>query len=269
MDVAFLVIAVIGLLALTGGGNIGGGLHVTSGGGAMPPLPPEPSSTWTPVIAPPQGLPMVPSQSANIDGAIFTGAGQIGTQVASKAVTQGATGALSLGATAATAGIAAGVGIIVGIATTLLAQHKARLQGAKNENQAVDQYVPVFDSFVKQVVDAYNSRQCTAAQAANVCQQFDQYLYKTFRSFVGQPGTNWNDQTGMAGKCDKSCTVGCCVYFGDLGPVLNNISAVLGFQTSKWGHGDPRINGRTIVVPKVYPSKYSSYSRELYTITLK
>jgi hypothetical protein len=209
---------------------------------------------------------MTPSTGANVTGQVLQGSAQIGTTVASQAVKS--TGLAGVGLTAATAGIAAGVGIIVGIATTLLAQHKARLQGAKNENAAVDQYVPVFDSFVKSITAAYNAKQCTAAQAAQVCQQFDQALYQTFRGFVGQPGTSWNDQTGMAGKCDKTCTVGCCVYFGDLGPVLNNISFVLGFPTGKWGSGDPRISGRTITVPKVYPSKYSSYSRELYTLKL-
>lgn len=263
MEIAFLVIAVIGLLALTAGSSASAATTPMVQQGVT--ANPQPQ-TWTPQPAGNFGVPMVPSQSANIDGAIFSGAGQVGTQVASQAVKS--TGLAGVGLSAATAGIAAGVGIIVGIATTLLAQHKARMTGAKNENAAVDQYVPVFDSFVKAIVQAYNSKQCTAQQAATACQQMDQYIYQTFRSFVGQPGTQWNDTSGMAGKCDKTCTVGCCVYFGDLGPVLNNISAVLGFQTSKWGKGDPRISGRTITVPKVYPSKYSSYSRELYTVTL-
>jgi hypothetical protein len=211
---------------------------------------------------------MTPSTGANVTGALFSGGAQVGTQVASQAAKSALGGATTLASTAATAGIAAGVAIVVSVATQLLAAHRARLQGAKNENAAVDQYVPVFDSFVRSVVQAYNSKQCTAAEAASACQQFDQTLYQTFRSFTGQQGTAWNDQTGMAGKCDKTCTVGCCVYFGDLGPVLNNISAVLGFQTSKWGKGDPRIQGRTVTVPKVYPSKYSSLSREAYTVTL-
>lgn len=266
MEIAFLAIAVIGLLALTGGGAVSGGVNVHP---YIPPAPQPDAGPWTPTPPPTSHLPMVPSQGANIDGALFSGAAQIGTSVATKAATSGMSNPGGIGGTAATVGIAAGVGIIVGIATSLLAAHKARMQGAKNENAAVDQYVPVFDSFVKQVVQAYNAKQCTAQEAATVCQQMDQYIYQTFKGFVGQPGTNWNDQTGMAGKCDKSCTVGCCVYFGDLGPVLNNISYVLGFPTNKWGKGDPRINGRTITVPKVYPSKYSSYSRELYTITLR
>jgi hypothetical protein len=211
---------------------------------------------------------MVPSTGANIDGALMGGAASVGTQVTSQAIKSSGGSFLGMSASTAIPVVGAAIGVAAGIATALLKAHNARLQGAKNENAAVDQYIPVFDSFVKAIVQAYNSKQCTASEAAMACQQFDQQLYQKFRSFVGQPGTAWNDSTGMAGKCDKSCTVGCCVYFGDLGPVLNNISFVLGFPTSKWGRGDPRISGRTITVPKVYPSKYSSFSRELYTITL-
>lgn len=263
MEIAFLVIAVIGLLALTSGSASAAPTQYTQSGVVANPLP----STWTPQIAGPTGVPMVPSQSANIDGALFSGAGQIGTTVASQTV-KSSGGALGMSAATAVPVIGAAIGVAVAIGGALLAAHKARLAGATNENQAVDQYVPVFDSFVKQVTAAYNAKQIPAAQCASLCQQFDQAIYQAFKGFVGKPGTAWSDTNGMAGKCDKTCTVGCCVYFGDLGPVLNNISAVLGYQTSKWGKGDPRISGRTVTVPKVYPSKYSSYSRESYSITL-
>jgi hypothetical protein len=202
---------------------------------------------------------MVPSQSANVDGALITGTASVGTAVLAKTGLEAAKAVPIVGAV---------VAVAAAIATALLAAHKARLQGATNENQAVDQYVPVFDSFVKQTTQAYHSKQITAAQAAQICQQFDHYIYQTFRSFVGKPGTQWNDSVGMAGKCDKQCTVGCCIYFGICGPTLNNMSYVLGFPTGKWGAGDPRISGRVVTVPKMYPSKYSKYTRELYTVTL-
>lgn len=254
MEVAFLVIAVIGLLALSQGG---GGGQVQGSIQYAPNSPPQP---WQPTPAGNFGPPMVPSQGANVGAPLISGAAQIGTKIGTSGV---AAGGLAAGA------ITAGIGIAAAIGISLWQAHEARLHGAKNENQAVDQYVPVFDSFVKQIVAAYNSGRCTKADAAQACQQMDRSLYNTFRSFVGQPGTAWSDVNGMAGKCDKTCTVGCCVYFGDLGPVLNNISYVLGFPTGKWGQGDPRISGRTITVPKVYPSKYSSYTRPLYTVTLK
>lgn len=286
MEIAFLVIAVIGLLALTsGGGGISGGLQVSpniighnpdgspilsptafqGGGGAVAPAPvyvpgasPSPGpTTWTPAPAPGFQPPMVPSTQSNTTGQLIKGGAAIGT--AALPLTH-------LGLVVPIVGAA--VAVVAAIAIALYEAHEKRLTDAKNENAAVDQWLPVFDSFVTSVVNAYNTKQIDAYSAASICQQFDQTLYTKFRSFVGQPGTAWSDQNGMAGRCDKTCTVGCCVYFGDLGPVLNNISYVLGYPTGKWGKGDPRISGRTIIVPKIYPSKYSSYTRAQYSITL-
>jgi hypothetical protein len=205
---------------------------------------------------------MVPSTGANINGQLFSGAAQIGTSVSNNAL-KGVSGASIV---VPVVGVA--IAVAAAVAAALLAAHQARLHGATDENKAVDQYVPVFDSFVSQLVQAYNSGQITAAIAAQTAQQFDRYIYNAFRALVGKPGTAWSDSVGMAGQCNASCTVGCCIYYGDLGPVLNNISYVLGFPTGKWGQGDPRISGRTVTVPKVYPSKYSSYTRQLYSVTL-
>ncbi len=265
MEVVAIVIAVIGLLALSNSGSGSGSGSVYGGASAPPPQyvgpgsPPPGPSTYTPTPAPAFQPPMTPSTSSNVTGAVLTGAAAASTSVLSKIG--------SVAKSAPVIGVA--IGAVAAVAAALLAAHEKRLHDAKNENEAVDQWIPVFDSFVTSVVNAYNTKQINAQYAAQICQQFDQTLYSKFRSFVGQPGTAWSDTNGMAGKCDKTCTVGCCVYFGDLGPVLNNISYVLGFPTGKWGKGDPRISGRTITVPKVFPSKYSSYTRAQYTVTLK
>jgi hypothetical protein len=50
------------------------------------------------------------------------------------------------------------------------------------------------------------------------------------------------------------------------------VSNVLGFPTSGYSTDYAKrllIRGRTVTVPKVYPSKYTSYTRALYTVTLK
>lgn len=260
MEVAFFVIAVLGLLALTGASSGGGGTSSAS----YVPQPGYPPSTYTPSPAAQFGAPMTPSTQANVGAPIMAGTAAIGTQIQA----QSASNNDGTASTAAVAGVAA-IAVVGAVVASLLKAHQARLTGATNENMAVDRYIPVFDSFVQALVAAWNSGQATAAQCAQACQQFDQYIYNAFRSLVGPPGTAWNDSTGMAGQCNKGCTVGCCVYFGDLGPVLNNISYVLGYPTSKWGKGDPRISGRTITVPKVFPSKYSPYTRALYTVTLR
>lgn len=266
MEIAAIIIAIIGLLALTqSGGSASGSFNIPGAASAPPPeyvgpgAPYPGPSTYTPTPAPAFNPPMTPSTSAPIAGAVLGGSAAVATSVISKV------GKIGSAAPVVGAAIAA----VAAVAAALLAAHEKRLTDAKNENAAVDQWIPVFDSFVTSVANAYNSKQINAQYAAQICQQFDQTLYQRFRSFVGQPGTAWNDTTGMAGKCDKTCTVGCCVYFGDLGPVLNNISYVLGYPTGKWGKGDPRISGRTITCPKVFPSKYSSYTRDQYSVTLK
>lgn len=258
MELAFLVIAVIGLLALSsasGGGSVSGQVQYRPASGGPP-------QTWSPTPAQQFQAPMTPSTSAALEGSLLSGAAQIGTQANQQSVNNGDRSQTE------GAAIGAGIGIAVSIVASLLAAHAARLKGATNENQAVDQYIPVFDSFVKQLETLWNNGTASAQQLATAAQQFDRYLQNAFRNLVGPPGTAWNDSSGMSGLCDKSCTVGCCVYYGDLAPVLNNISYVLGFPTGRWGQGDPRISGRTITVPKVYPSKYSQYSRGMYSITL-
>jgi hypothetical protein len=166
-------------------------------------------------------------------------------------------------------GIIAGVGIIAGIASSLLAAHEARLHGATNENNAALQIVPVYDSFVRQLAAAYNAGKVSKAETAQTFAKFDAVLYQRLRSLVGAAGTAWSDSAGMAGKCDKTCTVSCCLYFSDLGPPLSLARLVLGDRGGRWGASDPRLSGRTITVPKVWPGKYSSFSRESYKFTLK
>jgi hypothetical protein len=153
----------------------------------------------------------------------------------------------------------------------LLAAHKARLAGAKTENAAVAQVIAPFDDFVKQAVQYYNTGQVDASTFINYVSQFDATLYSYMKSFVGHAGTAWNDQTGMAGKCDKTCTAACCVYFGDLGPVLSNLITAAGGK-GKWGANDPRLSvqagGAVIQVPEVFASKYGGVDRKGYQITL-
>jgi hypothetical protein len=179
-----------------------------------------------------------------------------------------ASGAIQAGAITAAGAATAGIGAAVAIAGQLLAQHQARLKGATNENNAALAIVPAFDDFVQRLVAAYKGAQISAQQTAAALQAFDQSIFQQLRGLVGPPGTAWSDSAGLAGKCDKTCTVGCCLYYSDLGPPLSLMRYVLGDRSGQWGASDPRLSGRTVTVPKVYPGKYSSYSRASYTITL-
>lgn len=156
------------------------------------------------------------------------------------------------------------------IVNALLSAHYARLKGATNENTAALQIVPTFDSFVTKLVGMVNTGQVPKSTAAPALAAFDQQVYQQLRSLVNAPGTAWSDTAGMAGQCDKTCTVGCCLYFSDLGPPLSLLRYAMGDPTGKWGQGDPRLSadGRTVTVPKVYPGKYSKYTRASYALTI-
>lgn len=101
-------------------------------------------------------------------------------------------------------------GIVAGIAGGLLAAHEQRLHDATSENQGVGIVTQSFYDTIIKIVNAYNQGQISQAQAIGALQQLDQTTYSKLRSFVGKPGTSWNSNT--PGVCDKSCTVGCCVY---------------------------------------------------------
>ena len=90
-------------------------------------------------------------------------------------------------------------------------------------------------------------------------------MYTTMKSRVGAAGTAWSDSVGQAGKCNKQCTAGCCIYWGDFAgggaPAYTGINGLIAAVN----------NGgkRNVTMPKVYPGKYSSFTRPLYTVTLK
>jgi len=168
-------------------------------------------------------------------------------------------------------GITAGVGLGTSIVKALLGQHTLRLHDAQNENEAVANIIPAFDSDIQEINQAFNSG-TDAATCIAACAKVDQQVHSYLQSQVGKPGTSWNDATGMKGKCDKTCTVGCCVYFGDLGPALSLAVVAMGGSplNPQWGSNDPRIHlsttGAVVDVPTVYVSKYGLPNRAGYSL---
>jgi hypothetical protein len=255
MEIAFFVIAVIGLLALSGGGTAA----TLSAKIATPTGPPQP---WTP--AP---VPSVPPPQFN-----FT-----------SAQTPQFSGAQALGATAGAAGIAAGVtaksvlkvGVsaipIVGaavsaamqIASALLAAHNLRKKQATNENTAMNLGVQGWDSDTAQVNKAYNARQITAQEAIKLMGQ----VMAQYWALVGgqiQPGRNacqdgancppnWVPGTAWPSSGEgAACLVGCA-------PLLASYkNAVAALQA----------NGGNSAVIEVYGNtKYGGSTRLPYTLT--
>jgi len=164
--------------------------------------------------------------------------------------------------------VVAGVSSLIGS----FAQHSARLAGAKTENQALVQVIPAFDADLQQIVQAYNNGQVSASQAVAALQKVDASIKAYLMAQVGKPGTAWSESVGISGKCNSSCTAGCCIYYGDLGPPLSLAMLALGGSGTHWGANDPRIqvgaSGVTIQVPQVYASKYGGSNRSGYSIVI-
>jgi len=161
--------------------------------------------------------------------------------------------------------------VISAVGGILIAQHTARLKGATNENQAADQTIPAFDADLAEIANAYNSgtlngKPFTPVMAIAALQKVDVQIKTYLKSKVGAPGTAWKD----GGICDKSCTVGCCLYWNDLRPAIFGApvfaNGTMGFiPVIKRGGG-------TVYVPKIYPPSnkaYGDYSRESYTMELR
>jgi hypothetical protein len=182
--------------------------------------------------------------------------------------------AQTLNESVAAAGAIPVVGAAVSaVASILLAQHTARLKGATNENQALDQAIPAFDADLAEIAAAYNAGTATRAQTISGFQQVDAQVYAYLKAQVGAPGTAWDG----TGKCTKSCTAGCCVYYNDLhsaiaGPDLKVQGGIVmdGATGLVPALQSPAAGGRCWV-PEVYPpsdTAYGNYSRAGYYITL-
>lgn len=101
-------------------------------------------------------------------------------------------------------------GILSGIGGSLLAAHEQRLKDATSENQGAGIITQSFYDTIIQIVNAYNQGRISQSQAIQTAQQLDQQTFAKLRSLVGPPGTSWS--TSSPGVCNKSCTVGCCIY---------------------------------------------------------
>jgi hypothetical protein len=184
---------------------------------------------------------------------------------------------VSGGSGSSISGGASALGPGVGIATSILkvgltelSEHTARVTGATNENEAADQIIPAYDADLKAIQTAWNLGQLSLAQAEQALAAVDANVYKYLRAQVGKPGTAWN--VNAFGVCNKSCTVGCCLYNNDLHPGIYGAAAFWGGTVGiipvlrgvvATGGATPRY----AYIPEVYPpsdTSYGNYSRPAY-----
>jgi len=204
----------------------------------------------------------------------FVGLGSVnaGQAVSMSAPVAGAATSALLAGTAigAWAGpIGAGVGALVGIIGGLFAAHSARAAGAKNENEAVNAFLPAFDQALQTVFQQANAGLITANDAITGCQTILAQWWQNVKPYQSGPGRADKSNNGSACgsvnisspcngtglKCDKSCTATCCVGCNDLLPTI--AQAINVFQKG----------GGTVTACTVYGSKYGATQRNSYTLT--
>lgn len=162
-------------------------------------------------------------------------------------------------------------GIIASVAGALLAQHTARMKDAQTENQAVATAIPNWLADFQIIARAGNySRAVRIQQCRLLDQQTKAYLQKQ----VGKPGTAWNGvATGCPGTdvshsacldggadgpcggphpCDKTCTVGCCIYYNYLEPAVDCLAKRIAAGGAR-AVGIPSIPGNKYGFP-VFPA---------------
>ena len=210
--------------------------------------------------------------------AISSAAG-IGTKIATPSIIS-ATGVSGLAAGALTAGIGAGVAVLVGVLASLWSAHEARIKGATQENQAINSAVQTFDAGLKAIFAAANSsnpgQYITGAQAAQYTQQLLQQFFAQMAPFTHAPGAAdasgggascgngtlnpGGACTGTPGghMCNAQCTATCCVGCQDLYPTVLQAQQVFASPT-----------GGTITACTVYSSKYGAAQRGSYSLTYK
>lgn len=106
---------------------------------------------------------------------------------------------------------------------SLLTQHSARVKDAKNENSAAQSAIDSQVADIQQVGTALANGTINVSDAITFCEQEDARIEAYLKSQVGKPGTAWDG----TGTCGKTCTAGCCIYYGYIHGGFNNTIAAL------------------------------------------
>jgi hypothetical protein len=196
------------------------------------------------------------------EGGLLSTAASVGTTVGT---------ASAIGAWAGPVGAAAGA--IVGVIMGLFQASAARAKGAKEENQAVNEYLPAWDQGMQAIFAAANNGSATPAECISALQTLMQQWWAAAAQFKGLPGVadasggGANCGTYVPGQttpctptggpgCDSSCTAMCCIGCHDLMPSAAYAAYLFGLP-----------QGGSLNVCEVYASKYGATERPMYTLT--
>ena len=169
-----------------------------------------------------------------------------------------------------------GIQTALKLGISALTQHTARVAGATNENAALAQIAPAIEQDLQEIAAAVNSGQISASDAISAISQVDQQTQEYLQKQLGKPGTAWNAQyngpvlnvtsnpqvnMGQGVACNKSCTVGCCIYFNSWKPAFIAMSTLL--QGTQSG-------GRfSVTVLAMQSNKYGFPGFPAYTISVQ
>jgi hypothetical protein len=201
------------------------------------------------------------------EGGVLSTAAGVGTTVGVSALASGT----AIGSFAGPIG--AGVGALVGVIAGLFEASAARAKGATEENQAINEYLPSWDSGLQQIFAAANAGTITGAEAASLVPSLMSAWWQAAAQFKGLPGVA--DASGGGGNCgsyisgqttpctpsggpgcDKSCTAFCCVGCHDLMPSAQDAIRILGLS-----------QGGSVNVCTVYGSGYGATQRNGYSLS--
>ena len=164
----------------------------------------------------------------------------------------------AVGAAGGPIGIGVSVGLdVLKIGIQQLLGHSVRLKDATNENSAATQAIPAFTKDVQETVAALNAGSIDASEAISHIQQQQQAIYTYLRKQVGPPGTAWLEGAAPW-TCDKTCTVGCCLYYSFVNVVAGRLVALL--QAGKYP--------ASFNLPTTYKSKYGYPGSQQMTLTV-
>lgn len=168
------------------------------------------------------------------------------------------------------AGIATGgIGIVAGIAVMLWTQHVQRMKDAQSENQAWNIIYPDWSNIIQQIFSAFNSGQIDANTAMAEVDTLRGLVYQDAQRFKNEPGISWSG--GMQGsvplgltssqriwqvQCNKSCTIGCCLFSGVVGPNTERAKALLsGAPVAVFATGQMQmVRTSSFAVPAIPPN---------------
>lgn len=249
---------------------------------SSPSVTAKPPVSISPIMQQGQAVSAPAFQFAPGGGGPGTGSALIGSSVA--VGTSGAVvGAIGLAGSALGSAIPIVGAAFAAIFGALMAASAKRAAEARNENNAVANEVPAWDSAISQIVSAYNNGQISADEAYQLlaCPQtrqqgVNQYpngaVWRAYWNVVCpqvQPGRNACN-CGTAPHqpplthCSGAYGAGCCVAYDDLDN--GQLYVVWAIQKAEQA---PGMTVTSQMIPTVYASKYGGINRPGYTVSVR